>query len=113
MRAHHQWWSVAGEETVVCKMPRHSKDSIIRSWTVVTRQLLLAVTRILSNWTILVLMSLAPGALVGGLGYLLLNDLTSDVWLSAVVSILAAVIASGASLTGLLRLRGEGSFRLE
>lgn len=88
-------------------MPRHSKHSILRSWVVVIRQMAFLVTRALSNWVILVLISLAPGAVVGGLGYLLLNDLTSDAWLSAVVSMLAGIVVAGASLFGLSRLRKE------
>ena len=59
------------------------------------------------------MVSIAPAVLVGGLGYLLLNDITADAWLSAIVSVLAALLVAIMSLLALSRLQGKGAFRVE
>lgn len=76
-------------------MARHSKDSDARAWMVVIGQLFALMARVASNWLILILLSVIPGGLLGGLSYLLLNDLTADPWLSAIVGGVVVVLASG------------------
>ena len=94
-------------------MARHSKDSDSRAWMIVIGQLLALSTRAASTWLILVLLSLIPGALLGGLTYLLLNDLTADSWLSAIVGSVVVLLASGTVAYAIIRVNSGHRYGLE
>ena len=76
-------------------MARHSNVSDVRAWMAVVAELALVSARLMSTWLVLILISLIPGAIVAGIAYLLLNDLTADPWLSAIAASVAGVVTSG------------------